>query len=463
MKLEPSIFKSYDIRGIYPDEISEENIKSITFAILKFYQDSIGKIDIRVVIGRDMRLSSPKLFPLMKEALLSGGAKVLDIGLAATPTYYFAVIDLKPDAGIQMTASHNPANYNGLKLVIRREKRIIKIGSGSGMEQIKELALKGTVVANKGGSSEPVAGMVEKEVEKAFEEINGSEIAPLKVVADAANAMAATYISSLFSRLKCNLIKMNFELDGSFPAHEADPMVFSNYSDLCKRVVVEKAALGIAPDGDGDRVFFVDEKGEMISGSLITALVAREILKLHKGEKILFDIRYTMTPKAIIEESGGRPGITKVGHAFITRQLQEENAIFGGESSGHMFFRSTGGAESQVLVILMVLKALSEAGKPFSEVIKELRRSFESGEYNFKAENPDNIIAALKQKYHDGKLSTLDGIAIEYSDWRFSIRTSNTEALLRLNLEARSEALMAEKVAQIKQFIESQKAVLHSH
>lgn len=201
----------------------------------------------------------------------------------------------------------------------------------------------------------------------------------------------------------------------------------------------------------------------MIPASMITALVARELLKKYPGERILYDIRYIMTPRQIIKEAGGVSSVTRVGHAFITKQLHEENGLFGGESSGHMFLRATGGAESQVAIILIVLKAISDAGKPLSEIIEDIRRSYESGEFNFKTDKATQILEALKDKYKEGKLSTVDGISIDYGDWRFNVRTSNTEPLMRLNLEARTEALVKEKVQEVKTFIEAQGAVLHAH
>jgi phosphomannomutase len=253
---------------------------------------------------------------------------------------------------------------------------------------------------------------------------------------------------------------MNFELDGTFPSHQPDPLVFENYAELMKRVVDEKADLGIAPDGDGDRIFFVDEKGEMIPASMITALVARELLKKYPGERILYDIRYVMTPRQIIKENGGTSSITRVGHAFITKQLHEEGGIFGGESSGHMFLRATGGAESQATIILIVLKAISDANKPLSEIIEEIRRSYESGEFNFKTNAAAHVLDELKKRYADAQISLLDGVSIEYPTWRFNVRTSNTEPLMRLNVEAETKLEMEGKRDELIAFISTFDAVL---
>lgn len=458
-----NIFKSYDIRGIVPEEMNEHNIYQITQAILHFFEEKSGKKDMTIVTGRDMRTSAPTLYPILKKALTDAGCTVVDIGLVSTPTFYFAVLHLKGDAGVQLTASHNPSNYNGIKIVMRDGDKIMKIGGDTGMNDIKQYALDGVQLETKEGQEKQVEEIVKEELKNAYKIVSPSEIKPLKVVADAANAMASTYIEPLFDDVPGELIKMNFDLDGTFPAHQPDPLVFENYKELMKKVVEEKADLGIAPDGDGDRIFFVDEKGKMIPASMITALVARELLKKYPGERILYDIRYVMTPRQIIKESGGVSSITRVGHAYITKQLHEEGGIFGGESSGHMFLRATGGAESQAAIILIVLKAISDANKPLSKIIEDIRRSYESGEYNFKTDKAKIILDALKEKYKDGELSTLDGISIDYGDWRFNVRTSNTEPLMRLNLEAKTEVLVTKKLQEVKSFMESQGAVLHVH
>jgi phosphomannomutase len=286
---------------------------------------------------------------------------------------------------------------------------------------------------------------------------------PVKVVADPANAMAITYLEPLFEKLPGVLIKMNFQLDGTFPAHQPDPLVFENLRDLQKRVVDEDADLGLAPDGDGDRMFFIDEKGQVVTGAQSTALVARELLREFPGATILHDIRYTMTPRAIIEENGGKVVMTKVGHAYITKDLNTYDGIYGGESSAHNFFKWTGGAESQLIMILLVMKIMSESGKKLSALVAEIRRSYESGEHNYQADNARQILNDLKSKYPDGELSELDGIAITYPDWRFNVRTSNTEPLMRLNLEATREDLMKEKLNELQTLLFANGAKAHEH
>ncbi|KXK11890.1 MAG: Phosphomannomutase/phosphoglucomutase [Microgenomates bacterium OLB23] len=463
MNIPPGIFKSYDIRGTVPEEMNVDNIGQITQAILKFYQDKIGRTDLTIVTGHDMRVSAPDFYPLLKKALVDGGAKVLDIGLVSTPTFYYSVLHEQADAGIQLTASHNPPNYSGMKFVIRDGDNIIKIGAASGMDQVRENAMQGVTVIGSGGSEQIVEGAVQNELQNAYKLFPTEGISPLKVVADAANAMAATYIEALFNDLPCELVKMNFNLDGTFPAHQPDPLVFENYAELYKKVVEEKADLGLAPDGDGDRMFFVDEKGNMIPGSMITALVARELLKKYPKSRILFDKRYTMTPKKLLKKWVARMALQELVMHSLQSSYKKKTQFLVVESSGHMFLKLTGGAESQVAIILIVLKAISESGKPFSELIAELRRSYESGEFNFKTDAAQEIIADLKSTFSDAKLSELDGISIEYPTWRFNVRTSNTEPLLRLNLEATTEAEVAERLNEVKALITKHGAQPHTH
>lgn len=455
-----NIFKSYDIRGIYPDEINEENIYQITQAIYKFLVENHFKDKpLKIVTGRDMRLSGPSLYPILQKALSDAGAEVIDIGLVSTPTFYFAVYQYGYDGGVQLSASHNPPQYNGMKIVKNSPYGLIKIGKSTGMEMVKKYALQDAKIQRvkdaKRGNLIHKKGVLEEEIENAKKLMETKDIKRLRVVADAANAMGATYIEALFEELPCELIKMNFKLDGSFPAHQPDPLVKKNLKDLQKRVLQEKADLGLAPDGDGDRLFFIDEKANIIPASLITALVAKELLKKHQRATILYDIRYTLTPKKVIEENGGQSVITKVGHAFITEAMAKNQAIFAGESSGHYFFAQTGNAESQLPVILTVLEVISRKNKPLSKIIEELQRGFESGEYNFKTTNSAQIFDQLKKKYADGKLSTLDGVAVEYDNWRFGVRASNTEPLLRLNVEADLKGVMEQRRDELIKFIKS--------
>lgn len=457
MDIDPKIFKAYDIRGIYPTQLNEENIAEIVRAIYVFFTEKIGNDkQLNIVLSYDMRLSGPKLYPIAKQTLIDLGAHVIETGMVSTPTFYFAVSKYGYDCGIQITASHNPPEWNGAKFVINTPKGLLKIGKSTGMEDIKNMSMQGVNYTPKfKGYAEEKTEILEDEVDNALELFGNPEIKKFKVVADPANAMGGTYIEALFKKVPADLIKMNFELDGSFPAHQPDPLNFDNLKDLQKKVLEEHADFGLAPDGDGDRLYFVDEKGQVVPATLITGLIARELLKEHPGEMILFDIRYILGSRKIVEEFGGKYEVTKVGHAFITEALTRTGGIFAGESSGHFYYRATGNAESQVATMVAVLKALTEEGKPLSEVLKEIQRSYESGEFNFKVTNAPEILVTLKEKYKDGELNDLDGIAITYPSWRFSVRTSNTEPLLRLNLESFDENTMKERLAEVMEIIKS--------
>lgn len=458
MNINSGIFKGYDIRAIYPTDINEENIIPIVKAIYTFLirGHEKGK-PFTLVVGTDMRTSSPSLTKVAIKTLLDLGANIIDVGVVSTPTFYFSVSHYGYDAGIQITASHNPKEWNGIKIVKKGEKGLIKIGKPTGLEEVREMALRGeSAPVSVAGKIIKKTGILEDEVENSLRIVGNPTIKKFKIVADAANAMGSQYISALFNKVQAHLIKMNFELDGTFPAHQPDPLQASTLVDLQKRVVAEKADLGLAPDGDGDRLFFIDEKGNVVPPTIITSIVAKELLSKNPGDRVLVDIRYLLTPLKIINENGGISGITRVGHAYITEELNKNGGIFAGESSGHYFFRDTGNAESQLPIMLTVLKVLTEKNIPFSQLTEEYRRSFESGEFNFKVANAKEIIKTLKQKYNDGRLDLLDGIAINYPSWRFSVRTSNTEPLLRLNVEAQDKNTMEEKrdelLNQIKSF-----------
>ncbi|MEK7516980.1 MAG: phosphomannomutase/phosphoglucomutase [Patescibacteria group bacterium] len=457
MNINPQIFKGYDIRGIYPKDINEENIVPIVKAIYTFLiRDRKEQSPFRLVVGTDMRTSSPSLTKVAIKTLLELGANIIDIGIVSTPTFYFAVSHYGYDAGIQITASHNPKEWNGIKIVKKGEKGLIKIGKPTGIEVIREMAINGESVSSKAeGYVTRKDGILTEEVKNAIRIVGNPNIKKFRIVADAANAMGSQYISALFSKVPSDLIKMNFELDGNFPAHQPDPLQSETLVDLQKKVVSEKADLGLAPDGDGDRLFFIDEKGSIVPPTIITSIVAWDLLSRNPGERILVDIRYILTPFKIIKESGGKPAVTKVGHAYITEELNKNGGIFAGESSGHYFFRDTANAESQMPVILTILKVLTEKDIPFSQVASMYRRSHESGEINFKVTNAKEILEKAKEKYREGQVETMDGVAVSFPSFRFSLRTSNTEPLLRLNVESYSKKEMAQKRDELVNLIKS--------
>lgn len=455
MTIDPSIFKSYDIRAVYPKQINEENIQIIAQAIYKVVSGKLGKEKFKMAVGQDMRLSSPSLSIKLKDALVSCGLDVVDFGLVSTPTFYFGVYNKGYDAGIQLSASHNPKEYNGLKIVINSPQGLIKIGKSTGMEEVKNASLESQGLINvPGGTLIEDKDVLSIEVKNSIKVAGNPKINEFKIVADAANSMGAQYLEELMKNIPGNLVRMNFDLDGSFPSHQPDPLNPENLVDLQKKVKSENADIGFAPDGDGDRFFFIDERGEIVPPSTITSLVAREILKKHPGATILFDIRYILGPSKIIEENGGKCDITKVGHAFITEKMHETGALFAGESSSHFFYKETGNGEAPLPVVITVLGVMTREGKKLSELVEEMRRSYESGEFNFKVSNAAEILETLKARYSDGELNDMDGIAITYPNWRFSVRTSNTEPLLRLNVEALESSIMERKRDELQKEIE---------
>lgn len=451
MNLNPSIFKAYDIRGIYPTDLNEEGMDRVIRSIYTFFKKNLQKERITILLSRDMRISSPSLTEVAKTALLEMGAEIIDAGLLSTPSFYFAVFHYGYDAGIQITASHNPKEYAGTKFLIRDPDGIRKIGKSTGMDEIKDMATSDMVFekSNTPGTITFKTNVLDDEYNFWIKELDNPQIKNFKIVADPANAMGGLYIEKVANALNLNLTKMNFELDGTFPIHQPDPLQAENLIDLQKRVLEEKADLGLAPDGDGDRLFLIDEKGEVVPASIVSAIVARELLKKYPGDTIVIDIRYLLTPKKIVEECGGKFADVRVGHAFITKKLQETRGIFAGESSAHYYFKQTGGGEAQMPVIMIVLKVMTEENKKLSELTEELRRSYESGEYNFRVTNAQEIMDSVKEKYKDGILTTIDCTEIAYPDWRFSIRTSNTEPLLRLNIEAYDKDKMESKLQEL--------------
>lgn len=432
-----SIFKAYDVRGVYPSELDEKLAYKIGRAFVSFLK--IGK----VAVSQDMRKSSASL----KKELISGitdqGADVIEIeGLCSTPKNYFACWFLKTKGSVMVTASHNPGKYNGFKFT---RQKAIPISGGTGIKDIEKLVLK-----NKFKDVKRKGNVVKKDITSDYKKhilgmIDIKKIKPLKVVIDAGNGMGGRDMELVLDKLPLEVIKMYFEPDGSFPNHEANPLKEENLVDIKKRVKEENADLGIALDGDADRVFFIDENSETIPADFITCLIAVEILKKNRGEKVLYDLRSSWVVKEIIEEFGGKSGMSKVGHAFIKEQMRKEKAIFAGELSGHFYFRDNFYTDSAIIAALKVIQLISEKGKRLSELVKPLKKYFASGEINSEVKDKEGKMKELAKRYKDGKISWLDGIRVDFKDWWFNVRPSNTEPLLRLNLEAKSKKLMEEK------------------
>jgi phosphomannomutase len=428
-----AIFKAYDVRGVYPDELDEAVAARIGAAFVRFLGAE------KVAVGRDMRPSSPGLSDAFAAGAASVGATVADLGLVSTDALYFASgrLDLP---GAMFTASHNPARYNGLKLC--REKAA-PIGEDSGLEDIRALA-EAIEVEEVEPRTEAVA-ILEDYAAHCRSFVDLSRLKPLKIAIDAGNGMAGMTVPIVFRPLPFAVVPLFFELDGTFPNHPANPIEPANLADLQQAVREQECDAGIAFDGDADRMFLVDERGQPISGSATTALVAARLLERNPGEAVIYNLICSWTVPEVIEEKGGRPIRTRVGHSFIKEIMAETGAIFGGEHSGHYYFRDNYRADSGMIAALLALEALSLWDGPLSEMMAPYQRYWASGEINSEVAEQQKTLERLALAYKNGKQDWTDGLTVEFEDWWFNCRPSNTEPLLRLNLEARTKELMEQK------------------
>lgn len=455
-KINPAIFKAYDIRGIYPDELNEEAAYNIARAYATLLQRENPRKKLKIAVGADMRLSTPALKEKVVAGLLDSGINVTDIGLVSTPTYYFAVAYNEFDGGMQISASHNPKEWNGMKLV---RKRAIPVSRDSGIQELLRMVQAGDFLAP--ATPRGILSVKDKVAKQEFLDqsrmVDAKQIKPFKIVVDGSNAMGTLDVNAIFTNLPCQLVKMNFELDGTFPVHEADPMKAENTKDLCARVLAEGADLGITPDGDGDRYFFCDEKGEMVPPAIVRGLMAQIELKDHPGAKVAYDIRPGRITGDMISEMGGQAVLTPVGHSLIKEMMLKEDAVFGGESSGHYFYKLPYGTfEAPMILTLKLLKYLSEQNKPFSAVLQPFKRYAHSGEINTKMasrEQMEKKIEDIKMKYADGKQLFVDGVTVEYPDVWFNLRASNTEPVIRLTVEGKNQKIMQQKTEELLKFI----------
>lgn len=465
------IFKAYDIRGIYPGELDEKSAFKIgrAFAVLIKKEAALsppargrdkGGGKLTVAVGQDMRVSSPALARAVMDGIVSQGVNVADIGLASTTTFYFGVSYYGFDGGLQVSASHNPARYNGFKMT---RANAVPIGGETGIGEIKEMVLAGNFSPPSGGGARGGAvrgkitakkGVLNAQIKFALKYVGVKKIKPFKIVIDTANGMGGPQMEELFKHLHCDLVKMNFELDGTFPNHEADPLKDENNRDLQKKVLEEGADLGIAFDGDADRIFFVDDKGKTVEPAIVRGILARIFLRENPGAAICYDIRPGRITEDMIKEAGGVPVVTRVGHSLIKEKMRETGAVFAGESSGHFFIKMPHGSfEEPDIVILKLLREFSESGKSLSEYIKPLQKYFHSGEINFEVAGKEAVFARLKEKYGANLKYDFDGLSFEWPDFWFNVRASNTENKMRLNLEAMNEKLMNEKTKEVSDII----------
>jgi phosphomannomutase len=436
--LDPKIFKAYDVRGIYPDELDEAGAHAIGRSYVEEFEPR------RIAVGRDMRLSSPSMADAVMRGAAESGADVLDLGLVGTEMTYFAVGELGLDGGIQVTASHNPKEYTGMKIVRRGA---LPVGGDSGLLDIRTRA-EGTLQQSlaKSGSVEPY-DIWPQYVDRVLSFIDVGAVKPLRVVIDAANGMAGVMLSPVLERLPIDTIRCFFEPDGSFPNHEPNPLLPENREFIVRKTLEERADLGVAFDGDADRCFFVDDTGEFVPGDFVTALLAESVLEKEPGAKIIYDVRASWAVPETIERAGGIPLVNRVGHAFIKHRMREEGAAFAGEVSGHYYFREFSQADSGVVPFLLMLELISRRGEKLSEILAPYREKyFITGELNTPVSDVAVKLQELKERFSgEGTISHLDGLSVDAEDWHMNVRPSNTEPLLRLNLEARSPQLMERK------------------
>ena len=452
-KINEGVFKAYDIRGIYPTEIDEDFAYKLGCGYAAFVLEKNPSAKT-VVLSSDMRLSSPALRAEVERGLLDSGMNVIDIGLSSTPTFYFAVAYYGYDAGIQVSASHNPKQWNGFKMVL---KGGFPVSKNTGILRIKENMLNGVCVkSGERGIVHKEENVLEDLANEQLANVDLAKIGKFKIVIDAANAMGSPDMEEFFKHVPAEVVKINFDLDGNFPSHESDPMKEENVALLKEEVVKNGADFGIAIDGDADRYFLVDEKGAVLPLEILLAMMAKEELKIYPGSPICYDVRCGKTPLDIITEMQGDPVLTPVGHSLIKEIMLENDAVFGGESSGHFYYREHYGTFEMPFVLLTrFLALLSAEEKTFSEMAAPYKRYAGSGEINRKVADTQATLARIKETYKDGKIVEIDGVSVEYPDYWFNVRASNTEPLIRLNLESKSKELTDEKVQEVLKVIEA--------
>jgi phosphomannomutase len=437
--LDPKVFKAYDVRGIYPTELDEEGAYAIGRAYVEQFEPR------RIAVGHDMRVSSPAMAEALTDGAADAGADVLQLGLVGTEMVYFAVGDLELDGGVAVTASHNPKEYTGMKIVRRGA---LPVGGESGLLEIRDRALNvsGRSTSGDRGRVEPY-DIWPAYVERVLSFVDIEAIKPLRVVIDAANGMAGAMLPPVLERLPIEAVRCFFEPDGTFPNHEPNPLLPENREFIVAKTLAEGGDFGVAFDGDADRCFFVDDTGEFVPGDFVTALLASSVLEKEPGAKIIYDLRASWAVPETVERAGGIPLVNRVGHAFIKHRMREEGAAFGGEVSGHYYFRGFSQADSGVVPFLLMLELVSKQDRKLSEILADFRgRYFLTGELNTPVPDVALKLQELEERFgNEGEVSHLDGVSVDADDWHMNVRPSNTEPLLRLNLEARTPELMERK------------------
>ena len=440
MNPSPEIFKAYDVRGVYPDQLDESVFSQIGRAFVAHLRAR------RIAVGRDMRLSSPSLTRAFVDGARGQGAHVVDYGMISTDMLYHAVIQDGHDGGAQITASHNPKQYNGAKLVGRHA---FPLSGDSGISDIRDMILGAAIPSPTTVGGLTCADILDRYVPHVLSFIDPATIAPLRLVLDAGSGMAGLVAPKLFEGLPCRTTRLCFDVDGTFPHHEANPLIEANRLALVEAVVASGADAGIAWDGDADRCFFVDGDGGFVAGDFVTALLAEAFLRKHPGATVVYDVRASHAVPDVIAAHGGIALMNRVGHAFFKKRMREADAVFGGEVTGHYYFRGNGFADNGFIPALLILELMSTRGETLSELLAPLRqRYFISGEINTQVASMGVVAAKLDQlaaEYPRGTQHRMDGLSVEYPDWHFNVRPSNTEPLLRLNLEGDTPEIMAAK------------------
>lgn len=438
--MNPGIFKAYDMRGIYPTDLDEHDAYDIGRAFIAHFKPK------KIAVGQDIRKSSQSLFEAFVRGVIESGVDVIDLGLASTPMVYFAAGTLDVDAVVAITASHNPPRWNGMKFALRGA---VPVGEKTGLSDIRDLALNGEYLASE-KMGEVTSHNIKDDYIDYFTSFADFQGKRFTIAVDTANAMGVLELD-MYRKFPDEIAMVNIydDLTHPFECHEANPLKLETLEEIQAKVKEAHADLGICYDGDADRVGFVDEMGIIIPMDLMTGLLAKSILEKNPGSTILYDLRSSRSVKEVIEESGGIAHECRVGHANIKKQMRDDGAIFAGELSGHYYFKENSYAESSTLAAIFILNLMAKTGKKVSELVAELRRYAHSGEINSEVEDKDGVIAKLKEKYSDGIITELDGVKIDYPDWWFNVRPSNTEPVLRLNLEAETKEKMEEKQAEL--------------
>ncbi|RPI57769.1 MAG: phosphomannomutase/phosphoglucomutase [Acidobacteria bacterium] len=447
--MNPAIFKAYDVRGIYPTELDEPTFHQIGRAFVAYLKAK------RIGVGRDMRVSSPSLAAAFIAGAREQGADVIDYGMIATDMIYYAVGTDNLDGGAQITASHNPKQYNGCKMVGRGN---VPLSGDAGISDIRDMLAAGRIPAPAPtpGAYTPRSAL-DGYVTHVLGFIDPAIIKPYQVVLDAGCGMAGLVAPPIFKALPCKVDALCFDVDGTFPTHEANPLIEENRRDIVARVKADRAEIGIAWDGDADRCFFIDEDGEFVSGDFVTALLAEAFMLKEPGATVVYDLRASYAVRDIAAKYGGKAVMNRVGHAFFKGRMRELNAVFGGEVTGHYYFRENFYCDNGFIPALLMLELMSKKNQSLKQMLAPLRaKYFISGEINTKIATMDAMaakMAAIEARYKDARISKLDGISVEYPDWHFNVRASNTEPLLRLNLEGTTPAQMEAKRDEVLQII----------